>query len=138
MALDVRGLAPLLQVYDMPTSIRFYRDALGFEVVGTSPALGGIDRFHWVWLRLGEAELMLNTAYEFDEERPIPADVARVSAHGDTGLFFGCPDIEAAYEELRGKGLTVNKPVIARYGMKQMYLLDPDGYGLCFQWSAEQ
>jgi catechol 2,3-dioxygenase-like lactoylglutathione lyase family enzyme len=24
---------PLLQVYDMPTSVRFNRDALGFEVV---------------------------------------------------------------------------------------------------------
>jgi hypothetical protein len=21
--------------------------------------------------------------------------------------------------------------------MKQLYLRDPDGYGLCFQWSAE-
>ena len=35
MALDVRGLTPLLQVYDMPDSIRFYRDLLGFEVVST-------------------------------------------------------------------------------------------------------
>ena len=46
MALDVRGLTPLLQVYDMPTSVRFYRDALGFEVVSTSPLLSE-DRFHW-------------------------------------------------------------------------------------------
>jgi catechol 2,3-dioxygenase-like lactoylglutathione lyase family enzyme len=37
MALDVRRLTPLLQVYDMPTSVRFYRDVLGFEVVSTSP-----------------------------------------------------------------------------------------------------
>ncbi len=40
MGLDIRGLAPLLQVYDMPTSVRFYRDLLGFEVVMTSPVLG--------------------------------------------------------------------------------------------------
>lgn len=65
MALNVSGLTPLLQVYDMPTAVRFYRDKLGFEVVSTSPVLGE-DRFHWVLLRLGEAELMLNTAYEFD------------------------------------------------------------------------
>jgi hypothetical protein len=32
MAIDVRGLVPLLQVFDMPTSIRFYRDVLGFEL----------------------------------------------------------------------------------------------------------
>jgi hypothetical protein len=25
---------------------------------------------------------------------------------------------------------------VAPYGMKQMSLRDPDGYGLCFQWEA--
>jgi len=36
MAIDVRGLAPLLQVFDMPTSIKFYCDGLGFEIAGTA------------------------------------------------------------------------------------------------------
>ena len=135
MALDVRGLTPLLQVYDMPTSVRFYRDTLGFQVVSTSPMLGQ-DRFHWALLRLDNAELMLNTAYEFDSERPAVPDPARVAAHDDTGLFFACPDVDAAYEELRGKGVPVKAPFVTGYGMKQMYLHDPDGYSLCFQWSA--
>jgi hypothetical protein len=52
------------------------------------------------------------------------------------GLFLGCPDLDAAYEELLGKGVTAKKPVVTWCGMKQMYLRDPDGYGLCFQWSA--
>ena len=136
MAIEVRGMAPLLQVYDMPTSVRFYRDVLGFEVISTSPKLGE-DRFHWALLRLTTAELMLNTAYEFDDERPAEPDQARTAAHGDTGLFFSCPDVDAAYEELRGKGVTVRKPVVAPYGMKQLSLRDPDGYGLCFQWPAK-
>lgn len=135
MALDVRGLTPLLQVYDMPTSVRFYRDVLGFEVVTTSPTLGE-DRFHWALLRLGNAELMLNTAYEFDHERPAEPEHARTAAHDDTGLYFGCPDVKAAYEELRAKGVTVKEPSVTGYGMKQLYLRDPDGYALCFQWSA--
>ena len=46
MAINVRGLTPLLQVYDMPTSMRFYRDVLGFEVVHTSPMLGEQMYFH--------------------------------------------------------------------------------------------
>ena len=41
MPLDVRGVCPLLGVYDMPTSVRFYRDMLGFEIVSHSPGLGG-------------------------------------------------------------------------------------------------
>ena len=137
MALDVRGLAPLLQVYDMPTSIRFYRDKLGFAVKMTSPSLGGEDRFHWALLELGNVQLMLNTAYEFDDERPVPPDPARTAAHDDTGLFFSCPDIDAAYEQFRSKGVELKPPSVAPYGMKQLSLHDPDGFGLCFQWPAK-
>lgn len=137
MAIEVRGVCPLLGVYDMPTSVRFYRDKLGFEVVSTSPELGP-DKFHWCLLRLGGAEIMLNTAYEFDHERPVPADRARVAAHDDTCLYFGCPDVDGAYEELREKGVAVKPPKVAPYGMRQMYLHDPDGFNLCFQWQAEE
>ena len=35
MSIDVRGVCVLLQVFDM-TSVRFYRDVFGFEVVQTS------------------------------------------------------------------------------------------------------
>ena len=33
MPIKVEGGAPLLQVFDMPTSLAFYRDKLGFEVL---------------------------------------------------------------------------------------------------------
>ena len=132
MAMDLIGLTPLLQVYDMPTSIRFYRDLLGFEVIETSPVTGP-DFFHWAMLRLGGATLMLNTAYEFDYERPVPPDAGRVVGHNDTGLYFGCSNLEEAYVELQEKGVTVTSPKQAPYGMLQMPVRDPDGYFLCFQ-----
>ena len=129
-------VTPLLQVYDMPTSVRFYREVLGFQVVSTSPKFGP-DRFHWAMLRLGDAELMLNTAYESDEERPAVPESTRVAAHDDTGLFLGCANVDEAYEELSGKGIQVKEPLVTGYGMKQMYVCDPDGYTLCFQWPAK-
>jgi glyoxylase I family protein len=136
MAVEVRGLAPLLQVYDMPTSVLFYRDKLGFEVVATSPTMGE-DYFHWCLLRLGDAEVMLNTAYEFNDQRPPrPRDPVQVQTYPAVGLYFGCPDVDAAYEQFQAKGVTVDKPKVAPYGMKQMNLRDPDGYFLCFQWQA--
>ncbi len=135
MAIEIRGLAPLLQVFDMPTSIRFYCEALGFELVATDgKAAPNCD---WVLLRLNGAELMLNTAYERDQ-RPATPDPARIAAHQDVGIYFGCPDVDAAYERLRDKGINVNQPKVAPYGMKQLYLADPDGYVLCFQWRAER
>jgi len=67
MAIEIRGMAPLLQVFDMPTSIGFYRDVLGFEVDSTSKPTG--ERFDWALLKLNGVELMLNTAYEITRGR---------------------------------------------------------------------
>ena len=133
MGIEVRGMAPLLQVFDMPTSIAFYRDVLGFEVVPTSKPRG--EHFDWALLRLKGVELMLNTAYEQDARPPAP-DPARIAAHDDTAIYFGCPDVDAAYAHLRRRGIAAKEPEVAHYGMKQLYLHDPDGYNLCFQWPA--
>lgn len=134
MSIEVRRVCTLLQVFDMPTSVRFYRDVLGFEIVQTSPREG--DRFDWGLLRLNNAEVMLNTAYE-QEYRPAQPESVRVAAHGDTCLYLGCPDVDAAYRHLRAHGIDVAEPKVAPYGIKQLYLHDPDGYSLCFQWPAE-
>lgn len=134
MAIDIRGLCPLLQVFDMPASLHFYREALGFVVVSTS---GGGDDSDWVLLSHKGTELMLNTMYE-RETRPVHPNPERIASHRDTILYFGCEDPEAAYEELRSKGLNVSKPVVQGYGMKQIYVYDPDGYNLCFQWPATE
>lgn len=131
MSIEVQGVCALLQVFDMPTSLRFYRDVLGFEIVATSPRQG--DHFDWGLLRLNDAHLMLNTAYE-EDSRPAAGDTDRFDAHGDTCLYFRCPDVDAAYEHLRSHGINVAEPKNAPYGMRQLYLTDPDGYSLCFQW----
>ena len=134
MAIDVRGLAPLLQVFDMPTSVAFYRDVLGFEVVETSERRGP-DDFDWALLRRSGIDLMLNTAYEADDRPPEPVH-ARVASHDDVGLFFGCRDLDEAYAYLRAKGVSAEEPRVAPYGMRQLWLRDPDGYVVCLQWPA--
>ena len=132
MFLKVEGLVTLVQVFDMPTSVAFYRDVLGFTVVQQS---GPGDDFDWGLLRLNDVEVMLNTAYE-KPHRPLAPDPARVAAHDDTALFFGCRDLDVAYAYLCSKGLDLQEPKVAPYGMKQLWLKDPDGYTLCFQWPA--
>jgi catechol 2,3-dioxygenase-like lactoylglutathione lyase family enzyme len=129
VTLRIGGFATLIQVFDMPTSLAFYRDVLGFEVVSDAPADGRCD---WVWLKRGESELMLNTAYEADD-RPPAADPARVAAHADTALYFDCEDVAAAYIELRERGVAAREPIVTDYGMKQVYFKDPDGYEICLQ-----
>jgi catechol 2,3-dioxygenase-like lactoylglutathione lyase family enzyme len=65
----------------VPTSLRFYRDLLGFRVLSEVP---DDDRCDWVLLQLHESELMLNTAYEADD-RPSAPDPARVATRRATG-----------------------------------------------------
>lgn len=132
MGIPIQGLCPLIQVFDMPRSLAFYRDILGFEIVGDS---GNGDDSSWVWLRLNGSDLMLNDQYEPGHVPPeCPTD--RVRWHDDTCLYFGCPDPDAAYEYLRSREIDLDPPKVAPYGMKQLYLHDPDGYGICFQWST--
>jgi catechol 2,3-dioxygenase-like lactoylglutathione lyase family enzyme len=99
MPIEMRGICPLIQVFELPTSVRFYRDMLDFEIVGDSP----------------------------------PRSPDRIAAHGDTCLFIGGPDVDGAYRYLRDKGLDLKEPRVTRYGMKQLYLKDRDGFGICFQ-----
>jgi glyoxylase I family protein len=133
MGIDVRDLCPLLQVFDMPTALRFYCDALGFKIETTDGK--PVPNCDWVLLSLSGLQLMLNTAYEAADRPPAP-DPKRIAAHEDASIYFACPDVDAAYEHLRARGVHAEPPRIAPYGMKQLYLTDPDGYVLCFQWKA--
>ena len=134
MPLELKGLVPLLQVFDMLAAIRFYRDVLGFVVTERSPALSdNPDHVNWCMLELSGITLMLNTAYD-PEDQPASPDASRWSGHRDTCLYFSCPDVDGAYQYLRSRSLEPDPPKIAHYGMKQLYISDPDGYGLCFQW----
>ena len=134
MGIEVGGMAPLLQVYDMNEALAFYRDALGFELVADS---GEVDApegryVHWCWLRLGPTDLMLNTAYD-EGERPPARDLQRQAGHDDLCLYFSVADVDATAAWLRSRELDVEGPRTAAYGMRQTWLRDPDGYQLCFQ-----
>jgi glyoxylase I family protein len=135
MPIDLRGMTPLLQVFDMATSLKFYCDVLGFNILQTDSNTTAPNH-NWVWLKRGEIDLMLNSAYEYDERPPAP-DPRRVASHGDTGLFIGAPDVDGIYAHLQAKGVAVKEPEVAPYGMKQLYVSDPDGFALCFQWATK-
>jgi glyoxylase I family protein len=132
MSIDLQGICPLLMVFDMPESLAFYRDILGFEVISDS---GKGDESGWVWLRLNDSELMLNTQYD-EGERPAERDEIRDKNHGDTIIYFGCPNVDKAYKTLIDKGLQVSPPEITGYGFNSITFNDPDGYAICFHWKS--
>jgi glyoxylase I family protein len=129
MALTVRGLMPLLEVFDLPKSVAFYRDMLGFDLTA------GDDSW-WCMLQLGEAKLMLNTAYEHDERPPEP-EPQRARGHGDTSLYFAVPDPDEVYAHLRASGWPATAPEVTSYGMRQVSTKDPDGFQIFFHLVRE-
>ena len=134
MPVEVTGMTPLIQVFNMPRALAFYRGILGYRVVADS---GDGDKSSWVSLRLNDINLMLNDQYEPGHEPSAPPP-ERTMWHRDTCLYFDCPDPDVAYEFLKSQGLDLNPPKIAPYGMKQLYFRDPDGYGLCFQCPVDR
>ena len=129
---EIKSMTPLLQVFDMPRALGFYRDILGFEVAADS---GNGDESSWVWLRRDEINLMLNDQYEPGHVPDAPP-AERVRWHDDVCLYFGCPDVDGAYEELKEKIAGLKPPKTAPYGMRQLNFKDPDRYSICFQWKA--
>ncbi len=130
--MEIKSLCPLLQVFDMKTSLEFYCDILGFKI---HESAGPPEDIGWVWLKRQHIDLMLNSAYESPDRPPNP-DPLRSAAHADTAIYFGCPDVDGMYNYLKSKEVISEPPKIAPYGMKQLYLQDPDGYTICFQWAV--
>ncbi|HWE83851.1 MAG TPA: VOC family protein [Terracidiphilus sp.] len=134
MPIEVNNVAPLVQVCSMKKSIHFYRDLLGFTLTGTSQSTSDDpDDVGWAMLESGPACVMLNSACDPDNVAAA-SDSAASPGQQDICLYFGCPDVDAAYQHLVGQGLNPDPPQVAWYGMKQLYLTDPDGFGICFQW----
>ncbi|HSF45121.1 MAG TPA: VOC family protein [Chitinophagaceae bacterium] len=132
MPIQIEGMAPLLQVFDLLKSLKFYRDVLGFTVQQSS---GEDEDMHWVSLHCNGVDLMLHSLYEIGQ-RPAMPDPARTEAHKDTVIFFGSPDIDQAYQHLREHGVALAPPEITGYGWKAINFYDPDGYQICMHWPA--
>jgi catechol 2,3-dioxygenase-like lactoylglutathione lyase family enzyme len=119
---NVHNLAPLLYVSDMDRSAAFYDNKLGFDLIQHWEPAG---KMLWCLLRRGGADLMLQQADEKDGP-------AQGRGRG-VMFFFGCDDADALHAELVANGLKLDPPQVAFYGMKQLFVKDPDGYELCFQ-----
>jgi catechol 2,3-dioxygenase-like lactoylglutathione lyase family enzyme len=130
-------LTPYIEVFDMVASVAFYRDALGFEVLFASPEVQTLEgRFsHFVRLRRGHAEIMLNTAYD-SNERPPERSEARWAGCRHIQFYIDCDDVVGLHAEVTGRGFYAAPPALTGYGRLAFSVSDPDGYRLIFQRPA--
>jgi uncharacterized glyoxalase superfamily protein PhnB len=118
----VRAVWPLLVVEDLQASIRFYCEGLGFTVEGRAESDG---RLFWCRLVRGGASIMLQ---QWD-----PEDGPKENRGRGVSLYFLCDDVDVLYAELLSNGLTLGPPHTEDYGMRQLFVPEPDGYLICFE-----
>ena len=116
-----RELVPLMFVQDITRALAFYQQ-LGFGITASWEPDG---KRSWCRLERGSAAIMLQQA---EEEDGPPEGRGR-----GVEFFFNCDEADAVYADLVSHGIPVKPPVVAFYGMKQLFLKNPDGYQLCFQ-----
>ena len=122
----VRQLWPLLFVSDIEHSTDFYCDKLGFDLVGKAE---GDEGMFWCRIERGGACLMLQ---ESSDGGPAVGAPGRGVA-----FYFVCDDVDAVYAEFLSRGLDLEPPSTAFYGMKQLFIPEPDGYAICFESPRE-
>jgi catechol 2,3-dioxygenase-like lactoylglutathione lyase family enzyme len=118
-------------VHDQEEALAFYTDKLGLEVREdvTVPEMGN---FRWLSVGLPSQEDVAITLLAvpgppvFDEETrdQIKALVAKGAA---SGLFFQADDVQATYEDLKGRGVEFSQePTEQPYGIDAGFR-DPSG-----------
>lgn len=106
--------AVTLRIANMRTSVRFYRDVLGLEIV-----YGGEDaHFSSLSTKEGKGPIL-------NLERSTPT-----TQWGR--LIFYVSDVDAFWLYLKEKGLRPEKPQDASWGERYFHVSDPDGHELSF------
>ena len=53
-------------------------------------------------------------------------------------LYFVCDDVDVLFEEVSSRGVRADRPTLADYGMRQLFVPEPNGYFVCFESPANQ
>ena len=128
---------PIVYCDDLPRTLAFYRDRLGFRLTFAYPEHGA-PRF--AALQLGEgAELALADVADPDAVHPHGKAVRPASGHAFE-LCVYADDVDAAVEALRAAGVPVlAEPADQPWGDRMAYVEDPEGNPvmLCAELSPE-
>src|SRR5262249_52703517 len=119
-------LTPSLEAADLLATVGFYREVLGFRLVARHPKPDEGPML-WADVQRDGAELMLTQSHD-------PARLARLHADGafDVVLYVAVDDVAALRAELAEKGVEVSPFEVTFYGMKEVYVRDPDGRAITF------
>lgn len=119
---------PTLIVSDLKASSIFYQNALGFKHIFTMPGPGGQPSLvHLRWVKYAD---LLITKSRDGKELSVPKGVGVSLNFGMFDRFNG--DIDAFAKQARENGANVMGPIDQPWNVREVTVLDPDGYKLVF------
>ena len=128
---SIRGPVLVLITEDITRAIDYYRNTLGFELANAMPE----DDPTWCLLKRDDVRIMFLGPHEHgDEEEGHDHGEEQEHEHGRgiSSLYFYPDDIDAFWEELKGK-VEIEHPLEDMdYGMREFTICDPNGYALNF------
>lgn len=117
-----------LLVSDLERSASFYEDTLGFAHIFTMPGPGGNSALvHLRWMKY--ADLLITKS---DEGKNLPAGRGSgVTLNFQLFDRYG-GNVEAFARAVEAKGASVSGPVNRPWNVREVTIIDPDGYRLLF------
>ena len=124
---QISGISPFFIVRDVPTSLSFYRDRLGFEITFQGPEP---DDIFFGIVRRGGAQILMK-AIGVDPVPNYTRDIKQGIARWDA--FVSVPDPDALAEEFASRDVEFFTPLKdTQDGLRGFELKDADGYLLFF------
>ena len=124
---QVSGISPFFIVNDVPTSLAFYQDKLGFEITFQGPEP---DDIFFGIVRRGGAEILMKSI----GVAPVPnytRDIKQGIARWDAFVFV--PDVDTLAAEFTSRDVEFFEPLRdTDDGLRGFELKDADGYLLFF------
>ena len=129
----ISAISPLFIVADVPATLSFYRDMLGFDITFRGPSPD--DEFFGIVRRDG-AMIMFKALGVIVEGKEVIVDpvpnYGREPAHS-WDAYLEVPDPDALAAEFTSRGMILSVPLgLTDDGLRGFELRDLDGYGLFF------
>jgi uncharacterized glyoxalase superfamily protein PhnB len=120
---------PMLIVRDLEVSAKFYQEALGFKHIFTMPGADGKPALvHLRWLKY--ADLLISLPRD-GQEIPEPRGAGVALSFQMLERFGGSVDALAEHAKANEANI-VSGPLNQPWNVRELTILDPDGYTLVF------
>lgn len=120
-------LTPNLMVEDVNSTIEFYKNILGFQLVMTVPEEGTFD---FALMKSGNVEIMFQARESLSQD--FPPEFKNKKTYEVLTLYIDMENIEGLLQKIKDKVAIIKDLHTTFYGTKEFVIKDCNGYILTF------